>query len=346
MTERAVIYKILKVLHHEPKEDDFQKCLIGFQELLSSSDMYADFKTYFNENYVNIVERWATCYRLRCMGTNNFIESFHSSFKMRYLGGKVNNRVDKCLHALLKYARDHIFKRARKLSKQAYPINYERIVSRHEKAEAMDVQVVALSDKSWQIDSQSEEEITYTVELVNQTCPYDCKLTCRPCKTCLHIYECDCVDYLVGLNICKHIHRVIITQCQINNEADAPTESTEQVVGLNEFLVESKDSDSVKSQTEDLLETLNIIKSALSNPDFKQDENVIKGLNTLLKKQLPLLTQAVEGRQKEPANKRAENQLRFFSNKKRKAQPSRLANPDVDETSEIKKSLKDFPGTE
>lgn len=118
MTERAVIYKILKVLHHEPKEDDFQKCLIGFQELLSSGDMYADFKTYFNENYVNIVERWATCYRLRCMGTNNFIESFHSSFKMRYLGGKVNNRVERCLHALLKYARDHIFKRAWKLSKQ------------------------------------------------------------------------------------------------------------------------------------------------------------------------------------------------------------------------------------
>lgn len=125
------------------------------------------------------------------------------------------------------------------------------------------------------------------------------------------------MDYLVGLNICKHIHRVIITPCQINNEEDAPTESTEQVVGLNEFLVESQDSDSVKSQTEDLLETLNIIKSALSNPDFKQDENVIKGLNTLLKKQLPLLTQAVEGRQKEPANKRAENQLRLIRSAKR-----------------------------
>lgn len=337
--ERAAIYKILKVLHHEPIEDEFQQCLNGFEELLSSNTIYGDFKTYFDDNYLKRTEQWATCYRLRCIGTNNFIESFHSTFKKKYLRGKVNNRVDKCIHALLKYARDYIFKRARKLSKQAYPINHNMIVSRHKAAKTMDVAIVELDNKCWRVDSQTEEGKSYTVEFVNEICPYDCKLTCRDCKTCPHIYECDCVDYLVGLNICKHIHRLILTQINIEIESQT-TAHTEQVIELNEYVVAPQEVE--KSIKDELLQNLDILRSSITNPLFKQDENEMVKLNTLLKNRLPLYTQAVEGRPREPANKAAQKQLCFYSNKKRKAQTTpRLGNPDVGETLQIKKSLKD-----
>lgn len=311
---------------------------------MSSNAIYEDFHTYFCDNYLKKTEQWATCYRLRCIGTNNFIESFHSTFKKRYIRRKVNNRVDKCLHALLKYARDHIFKRARKLSKQAYPINHTMIVSRHKAALTMDVAIVELENKCWRVDSQTEQGKFYTIEFLNEICPYDCKLTCRDCRTCPHIYECDCVDYLVGLNICKHIHRLIITQ--INIEIDSQTTANpEEVIKLNDFVVAPQEVE--KSIKDELLQNLDILRSSITNPHFKQDEKEMVKLNTLIKNRIPLHTQSIDERAKEPVNKASQKQLCFFSNKKRKAPTTpQLGNPDVEETLEIKKSLKDLIGNE
>lgn len=311
------------------------QCLSGFEELLSSNTIYGDFKTYFDSNYLKRNEHWATCYRLRCIGTKNFIELFHSTFKKKYLRGAVKNRVDKCLHALLKYARDHIFKRARKLSKQAYPINHNTIVSHHKAALTMDVAIMELGSQVWRVDSETVEGKSYIVELVKEDSPYDCKVICRDCKICPHIYECDCVDYLVGLNICRHIHRLIITK--INVEIDLNTTAdTEQVIELNEYVGTPQEVE--KSIKDELLQNLDLLRSSINNPSFKQDEQEKLKLNTLLKNRIPLYTQAVEGRPMEPANKAPQKQLCFYSNKKRKAPTTpRLGNPDVDETLKIKK---------
>lgn len=248
------------------------------------------------------------------------------------------------MHALLKYARDHIFKRARKLSKQAYPIHHNMIVSRHKAALTMDVAIVELDNKCWRIDSQTEDGKSYTVEFVNEICPYDCKLTCRDCKTCPHIYECDCVDFLVGLNICKHIHRLIITRINIEIESQS-TAYTQQVVELNEFVVAPQDVE--RSIKDELLQNLNIYISSINNPQFKQNEMEMTKLNTLLKNRLPLFTQLVDERPREPANKATEKQPCFYSNKKRKAQTTpRLGNPNAEETLQIKKLLKDLTDNE
>lgn len=39
----------------------------------------------------------------------------------------------------------------------------------------------------------------------DQSC---CESMCQDCQTCRHEYKCTCLDYVVGLNMCKHIHRI------------------------------------------------------------------------------------------------------------------------------------------
>ena len=58
------------------------------------------------------------CYRKKAgINTNMHVESFHRLLKYVYMKGKVNKRVDKCLHLLLKIARDKAYERLIKSEK-------------------------------------------------------------------------------------------------------------------------------------------------------------------------------------------------------------------------------------
>lgn len=116
--DQIEVYKMLKVLHRETNQQQFESMLVGFSEYLATEEKYADFSKYFREQYLKNKMSWAACYRIGSgITTNNYVEAFHSVFKTHYLFGKKNNRVDKCLHTLLKYSRDLGFKRTRKLAK-------------------------------------------------------------------------------------------------------------------------------------------------------------------------------------------------------------------------------------
>jgi len=64
-----------------------------------------------------------------------------------------------------------------------------------------------------------EELLTemYTVKRIRQKCPVkefedrDCNLICVECKFCAHIFTCTYVESSVKNNMCKHIHKVLLS---------------------------------------------------------------------------------------------------------------------------------------
>ena len=70
----------------------------------------------FFTNYCCHIKQWATCFRINCTAnTNTFVEAFHSVLKTVYLQKKQNRRVDCLLLHLMKFARNILFERFRKL---------------------------------------------------------------------------------------------------------------------------------------------------------------------------------------------------------------------------------------
>ena len=94
-----------------------KNCYKKIEQLKSSSDT-KEFETYFTKFYVSRKEKWAACYRKKSgIKTNMYVESFHKLIKYIYTRGRVNLRIVKLLHKLLKVARDEAFERLCKMEK-------------------------------------------------------------------------------------------------------------------------------------------------------------------------------------------------------------------------------------
>lgn len=331
-------YHILKTLQKETDEEEFVKCVDGFIGMMESNECYEDFREYFMNNYASNVEQWAACYRIRSgITTYNYIESFHSVYKKHYLKGKVNNRMDKCLNALLKYARDLLFKRARNLAKNAYLRKEKDIAIRHKLATSLAYEIVELNVNQWQVNTGTETEaaIEYVVKKNHDESPEKYHILCRACKTCLHLYECTCYDFLSASNMCKHIHYVLLKNTiPINQAQDCAIEV------IDEFLPGNKSTVEKFTKDEELIKNLEILTSLVKIPDLGRNDQDANNLLAIVKSYIPLFSKPNEV-SSEPHNKRAPTQMRFFHNKKRKTSKARLGNLTNEEVLEVKRSLKD-----
>ena len=93
--------------------------------------MTQTFGKYFSQYYAKTKEQWAACYRKAAfVNTNMYVEAFHHVLKYIYMKGKVNKRVDKCIH-VLKFARDKAFERLVKLEKGKVTARIHVIMARH-----------------------------------------------------------------------------------------------------------------------------------------------------------------------------------------------------------------------
>ena len=66
------------------------------------------------------------------MNTNMYVEAFHRVLKHIYLKGRINKRLDKCIHVLLKVARDKGFERLLKIEKGKNTGRISTIRDRHQ----------------------------------------------------------------------------------------------------------------------------------------------------------------------------------------------------------------------
>ena len=217
----------------ETQESKFRVML---QEFLSYTQRYHPmFYTYFNDNYCNRVEQWASCYRVHAtVNTNMFLEAFHRVLKVVYLCNKQNRRIDFLLTTLLKISRDKAFERLHKLETGKATHRLCEIHKRHKSAMEIYRQnpsaITTVKEKEkWSIQSQSQPICVYTVEKQLDVC--NCRLLCKYCGVCPHMYSCTCLDAVLHYTVCKHIHLVnlSITGCPTGTKTDVSLEDDSPV---------------------------------------------------------------------------------------------------------------------
>jgi len=63
----------------------------------------------------------------------------------------------------------------------------------------------------------------------------DFRLVCRKCNMSIHYYTCECSDYIIKLNICKHIHACTILSS--SNTQSNLCETKEKEMSSNRYWV-------------------------------------------------------------------------------------------------------------
>ena len=151
-----------------------------------------------------------------------YVEAFHRVLKYLYLKGKVNKRMDKCIHVLLKFTRDKGFERLIKLEKRKVSKRNKIIQLRHRKSLELPLDSVYQIEETsqWTVNSEFETNCHYSVTLENLQCPFKCHIQCDDCRICVHMYTCNCMDALIQSTICKHIHLVVRFRTNQTNQTN------------------------------------------------------------------------------------------------------------------------------
>ena len=114
----ALVYKYLRILLEETDMQRFENLLDQTLIQITQSPETSSFGDYFITYYSRRADQWAACYcKAAFINCNMYVEAFHHVLKYIYLKGTVNKRVDKCIHVLMKLARDKGFERLVKLEK-------------------------------------------------------------------------------------------------------------------------------------------------------------------------------------------------------------------------------------
>ena len=230
--DQALLYHQLQVLLKETDKPTFHVELQQFMTVIM--DKHPSFSRYFSDHYAGRTCQWATCERIGMVAnTNMHIESFHRLLKVVYLEGKQNRRLARLLSVILKISRNKAFERFTKLHKGKNSHRMREMNKRHKSAEELmllGMQPMQQSATQWAVKSLSMDDMNYTIhKCSHDTC--ECRIICKSCQLCVHMYSCSCVDYALHFTACKHIHLVHMVVCN----------TTLSHVGLNSQVSEIND---------------------------------------------------------------------------------------------------------
>ena len=275
-----------------------------------------------------------------------FCEAFHRVFKYKYLKGKSNKRVDKCLLNLIKYNRDKTFDRLIKLTKGKMTQKISTIQRRHRNSLTLSFESITKAAESWLVKAEDGKR-SYGIALNEQSCTDKrCSLRCVSCNICVHAYMCSCTDYLIYSTICKHIHllhrfrerhgevQFDIAHSFDTTVTDITDEKTQEITDLTQMVKEETkaDIDLAKRKCQDVLMELLGRVQETDERHLESVKHVLKGaialkstLESMIKNpdvvKLDPVLKFVQGKKIEP-------QRRFYSTTKRKRKVNvRFAKP-------------------
>lgn len=349
-TLEATLYHNLRVLLEERDVNQFEKLLKATSDDLSQNENTKSFGEYFQTHYVLRKEQWAACYRKgSTINTNMHVEAFHRVLKYLYLKGKVNKRMDNCVHALLKLSRDKGFERLTKLEKGKISTKISMIMKRHKKSLTIPKHYITEEDSiQWKVKS-SDGQHEYTVKRENNKCPFNCQVRCSECDICVHQYSCECMDELLHATICKHIHLVhcyqqtsttmVLSSSAQQENSPGPIDGCTHLERLCNK--EYSDLDSIRKR---LLDRISIMSGKIhkccSMDSLLSAEKLIMSASCALS--VSLIPSNGKILPPIPANKNIQRQQSFYSTTKRKRKATiRLAKPDKEEKSRINNILLD-----
>lgn len=184
----------------------FSAMIQQFIAYCASDSDTKEFGQYFKWHYLNKVQSWAYCYRLRSgLNTSMYLERMHRTVKYLYLKGKFVKRLDKTINAIMKFVRDKLFERLITIYKGKVCTKLSDIRQRHKTSLTLNLESIIQNEIGWEVPSASSSEM-YIIEEKKADC--SCQLRCTECQACLHQYSCSCLDSCVKWNMCKHIHLI------------------------------------------------------------------------------------------------------------------------------------------
>lgn len=209
------VFGHLRALLKETDADKFQNMLPALIDTLRTDPDTHDFGVYFQEHYVENVCSWAYCYRLHAgINTNMHLESMHRTLKYIYHHGKSVQRLDKALFTLMCFIRDKLFHRLIATEKGKLSSKVRTIRQSHKLSLTMNEKLIVKEGNVWKVPSTSKSDVIYYVQLRDDHCK--CKVMCQSCDTCIHKFNCTCIDSSIKYNMCKHIHSVCTFEAKCN----------------------------------------------------------------------------------------------------------------------------------
>ncbi|XP_050516253.1 uncharacterized protein LOC126891116 [Diabrotica virgifera virgifera] len=339
------VYKTLKLLQKHVEVSTFpNKLQIILQQLANDEDTKR-FGEYFAKYYFSNCEKWAYCYRQNCgINTNMRLEGMHKAIKYFYLDGKRVRRLDKGLHATLKYVRDKIVGRLIKLTKGKHNINNHETIQRHRIAISSTFNMILETPGMWNLEHNAKQ---YTVK---EHCDVSkcCNFTCTFCNICIHQYTCSCPDNFINKSICKHIHFVAINKTNSGTvESDSVIEKCEESVNTCVHFLSSCNP-TIDQTKEKIMKKLSSLQAKLHDTDVHAIQanilsQILHHLNTAENlmdiSQSTVLDNNFRDTNEISINKNIEPQKRFFSTQNKRRYDRTLKNPNIDECTEISRFL-------
>jgi hypothetical protein len=333
------VYHSLRTLLEEPNVQMFKKLLLGLNNQLQLSDDTEQFANYFEKYYSNRRTQWAICYRQHDgITTNMYLEGFHRVLKYLYMKGRVNKRVDKCMHILLNVSRDKAFERLIKLEKGKSSHKISCIRKRHMTSLSMSTSAITEKAKDTWIVVSSDECCSYVINKINDCTT--CHLRCPECQVCTHQFSCTCPDSLIRTTICKHVH-LLVRKLGIKPTIPSLITSQNDIEEIVKELQAPPSDDTTLKRN-----ILKQISTLISNIHHCSSDSILTEINTHISAAVSLSSlttsfpQSMIYSSNSPPTKKIQPQQPFYSKRKQRSKPSvRLAKPSMKDKYSVHQNL-------
>lgn len=166
-----------------------------------------EFGQFFEREYASPPSNMDVDYRRHAeIHTNYKLEAMLRILKSVHLKYVKIRRIDFSIFRLLKLCWDNLFNRLAYLNDEGDLYTLEILKDRHMSALSIPCRNITKNIDSFEVQSWSNRCITHYIELNRIEC--SCQLRCTECDKCLHVYTCNCIDYSLAGNFCKHVHAV------------------------------------------------------------------------------------------------------------------------------------------
>lgn len=145
----------------------------------------------------------------------------------------------------------------------------------HEKAVTKGVVAIQKTDDGWLVPSFQVPKDgcieMYVVRKIRDFCPAEddvdigtCNLVCMKCNECAHKYSCTCIENDIHTNMCKHIHAVLISLKEMENN-NVPMNDCFEEIDVNESMHDYIEEIELDEPTLDNFEEIDVNEPVYDN---------------------------------------------------------------------------------
>ena len=194
------------------------------------------------------------------------------------------------LKGLMKFVRDKIFDRLIMLEKGKITSKLNHLRQRHKLSMTASTDTIMETSDGWHVPSFTDISQMYYVKEQSKCIEKECPLTCIPCVSCIHSFNCTCIDNSVQYNMCKHIHLVARNMKKSDIEQENFFPSGDLEINDTELQKKQEKADLISfikqkdSSASDLKEKINAMCKKIFNfVDACSSESKLKSAYKMLK---------------------------------------------------------------